>query len=142
MKLLLILAALSAVAFSQEAAKVAPPAPPPAANTAERKLSEDDVNKFLLAQAQAQLLRSKYKQDDFDKEIAPINERMKTLATGYCRSVGVPEAKILFGQPGNECGLAIGINPDGKAITGADGKPIESRVWWEKPPEVKATEKK
>lgn len=128
---LILFAALAAVMFGQDAKIAAPQGGTPAPST-ERPLSENEILKLKLAQTQIQVLKDKFKIEDFNKEVTPIQQSQMSVAQDACLSVGVAKDKLQ-----TECGLVTGFDGDGKQLTGPDGKPLEPKVWKIVPAEVK-----
>lgn len=125
---LFLFAAMAAVMFGQDAKIAVAPAGPPAPAT-ERPLSENEILKLKLAQSQIQVLRDKYKIDEYQKEVGPISQSQMSVAQDACLSVGVAKDKLQ-----TECGLQTGFDGDGKPLTGPDGKSAEPKVWKIAPP--------
>lgn len=127
---LFALAALAALSFGQDSKMVSPPAPLPPPT--ERALSETEVLKLQNSLLQMQVLNKDYKIDEYNSKAKPIIDAQQAIAVAACKSVGVPEEKIT-----TECGITTGIGQDGKPTMGADGKPVQPRVWWQKPESAK-----
>lgn len=130
MKLILI-AALAATAFAQEAKVAAPKATPPAISH-ERLFTSDEVEKLTLVSAQIEVLRARFKVDEleakykeFQAELVPIAAKQEAILKAACTAIGVSEEKMKSGG----CGISLGVDATGKAINGQDGKPVASRVW-------------
>lgn len=122
---LMIVAAMAALSVMGQDAKVAPaPEKTAAANPSERPLTEVEVLKLKLAMSQIENLNTKYKIEDYQKEVAPISAEQRAVAVAACKSVGVPEDKVE-----KECGLSFGKGPDGKDVS--------PRVWKIPPPAEK-----
>lgn len=133
---LMLIAALVATMYGQEAAKMEAPKGTAAQSApTERHLTENEVLKLKLSQAQIQLLQKDYKIEEYQSKLKPLSEEQVSIAKSACLSVGVPEAKILLGSPENECGINMGVGPDGNPVMGPDGKPQVARVWWARPAE-------
>lgn len=130
---LMLIAALAATMYGQEAAKVERPKDTATQVTTDRHLTETEVLKLKLTQAQIELLQKKYDIESYQKALKPLSDEQVAVAKSACLSVGVPESKILLGQNDNECGINIGTGPDGSPLLGADGKPQAPRVWWARP---------
>lgn len=128
MKKLYLCAALSAMILTAQDAKVAPKDTPKEAPKSERNMTETESLKIQLAAAKIQLLREQFKIEDFNKQVEPLSSEQYAVVAAACKSVGVPEDKIQ-----TECGVSTGVGPDGKPQMGADGKPVQARVWWNKP---------
>ena len=135
MKTVFLIFALAGVAFCQDIKAVNVPGSSGAPT--ERALTDLEVTKFQLAAAQLELAKAKYKIQEFNEEIQPAVQSQNAIARAACLSVGVPENKILFGSPENECGINTGFGPDGKPLNGPDGKPTQPKVWRIIPPEKK-----
>lgn len=128
MKTILLCAALSALAFAQDA-KVAKPDVPAAIPT-DRALTETESLKLQVLSLKIELLQAKYRikpmpipsgADNYQDELKPLNAEWQTTAEGFCKSVGIPQDLIA-----TQCQ----INTGGKAT---DGSPIVARVWWMRP---------
>lgn len=132
MKLVLI-AVFAALTFGQDA-KVASSPAPPAAVQSERPLTNEESLEVENAMVHISLLNKEYKIDDYQKELSPYASTQDKVLSAACLSVGVPQEKLR-----TECGIA-GFGPDGKQMTGQDGKPVPRRVWWNKPTLVSATD--
>ncbi len=106
----------------------------------ERNLEEKEALKFKLAVANVLLLRKTFDIDKYETELKPFNDEQNSIIVAACKSVGVDQAGIQKG----ECGFNAGVGPDGKILLGADGKPVQPRVWKNIPPlpPVQNTEKK
>lgn len=132
MKYLILFAATAALMFGQEAKVAVPPSSIP--TVTERALSELEVTKLQLSIAQIELLQKKYDIEKYQAELKPHLDAQQAIVGAACKSVGVAEDKIT-----TDCGLSTGIGQDGKPAMGADGKPVQARVWHATPP---VTEKK
>lgn len=131
MKYFMLLAAMTALMNAQSvttAAKVAPTESAPVAKPAERALTETESLKLQLSMANITLLQKKYNIEQYSKDLQPLVAEQEKVAMEACRSVGIPDEKVK-----TECGINTGIDQDGKPILGADGKPAQPRVWWNRP---------
>ena len=131
---LFVLAAMAALMNAQAPVAAKPEATVPKASTAplERKFTPEEIEKLSLYGAQFQVIRNQHKADELEKnyrefqtDIAPIAAKQRAIVEAACAEIGVPKEKVDAG----ECGVTFGIGPDGKPINGADGKPVESKVW-------------
>lgn len=132
MKNLLLLAAAAAMTMMGQDAKVASVPTAPTAAPAERSLSESEVLKIRLSMAQVQLLQDKYKLQDYQKEVKPLLDEQESIVTTACLSVGIPADKVK-----TECAINTGVDGDGKPLMNPDGKPVQGKVWWNRPAEPK-----
>lgn len=141
MKAVLMCAALSAICmYGQEVSSPRVDAKLPLGTTTgqslstptERPLTETELLKIRATTAEIKLLRDEYKVDEFNQKVQPKSAEQLAVFTAACKSVGVPEDKIQ-----TECGIATGFDQDGKPMNGADGKPVQPKVWWAKPPAEK-----
>ena len=112
---------LALTAFAAEEPKAKAPEKAPT----ERALSETELLKFKLAVANVALLRKQYDVDKFETEVKQYTSEEDSVIIEACRTVGVLPDGIQKG----ECGFTAGVGPDGKALLGADGKPVQARVW-------------
>lgn len=133
---LMLIAALAATMYGQ-AAKVEPPKNTAPQAATDRALTENEVLKLKLSQAQIELLQKDFRIKEYQEKLTPLSQEQVSIAHAACLSVGVPEAKILLGQPDNECGINLGVGPDGSPVLGPDGKPVAPKVWWIKPEPAK-----
>lgn len=134
MKTLFALAALAALMNAQPVAKPASETPKVEALANERALTEAEQLKFRATMAEIKNLRDAFKIEDFNKKVQPKADEQLGVIVAACRSVHVPEDKIQprDGKP-SECGFVSGLDDDGNQMKDATGKPIPSRVWWNKP---------
>lgn len=136
----LLIAALAA--FTLAAQPAAKPEPSPASVTAapsptERALSETEVLKLTNANLKIKLLGEKFKLDEYRKEAEAITSEQNAVAVTMCLSVGVPKEFVQ-----TQCGVNLGVDPDGKPLLGPDQKPVQPRVWWQRPAAPPVEEKK
>lgn len=124
MKLFVIAAMSACFLMGQDAKVIAQPSAPPAVAATERPLTETELLKIQLTLTRLQLLQDKFHMADFNKEAAVISADQQSIVESVCSSIGVPKDKIQ-----SQCGLATGLDNDGKPITSADGKPVAARVW-------------
>lgn len=135
MKILAIALILTFALSAQEAAKVpAPKNEPTASAQTERPLTEAEIWHLKDTVSELSILDSTYKIEEYNaKKNALLADQMSVVRPA-CESVGVAAEKISA-----ECGVTIpGKDKDGKAILGADGKPMTGKVWNSKPPEAPA----
>ena len=118
MKSFLLLAATAALVLAQDA-KVDPKSVGPSA-LQERTLSELELTKWKLDNAEITKLRAVYKIDDYLKAIQPFVDDQDKIGVEACRSVGVPEKDIKTGG----CGFTSGLDQDNKPLIGQDGKAL------------------
>lgn len=138
MKIRMLFAATAALmisAYGQDAKVAQPPATPTAAPS-ERMLTEADLLKYQVSALQIDRLRKIYKIDEFNEKVQPYSSDQQAWYVATCKSIGLTDEQI----KAQECGVNVGIDLDGKPITGQDGKPVVSRVWHADPP--KKDEKK
>jgi hypothetical protein len=151
MKTFLILTAFSAISVAAQPAQKSVAAEEKVATQSaltERALTDDEVLKLSLANSQMEVLKAQFgiaelekKYREFQEKAAPIVARQEAIIKPACVSVGVAEEKIKSG----ECQVSLGIGADGIPLTGADGKPIPSKVTHAKPqgvPQFPVVEKK
>lgn len=136
MKITILIAAMSAIAISQDLKPAPGTAMLPAA-TNRRSFTKEEALGIWLGTKSMLLLQKEYKIDEYQKKLEPINTEQMAIVKAACRSVGVPEDKILFGSKENECGVNIGMDEKGDPIMDATGKPVPAEVWWIKKDEVK-----
>jgi hypothetical protein len=121
---LLLLLVLPLLSFSQEAK----PTPKPEKSPTERSLSKEEVWHLKDTIAEIALINTKYKMEDYHKELDPIVADQQATIAAACESIGIPKDKVQ-----SECGVNLGLGPDGKPLNAPDGKPVTPRVWWNKP---------
>lgn len=131
MKVLVLLAASAVLMIAQDA-KVAVPTQAIPAPAMERGLTETEILKLQNAMLQIDNLKKVYKIDEFNEKVQPISESEQVEYVSACKSIGLTDEQI----KAQECGFSLGVDMNGKPITGPDGKPVQSRVWRNKPAPV------
>jgi len=126
MKKLIIFLVFATAAYSEEVKK--PETPP---QPTERVLTETELLKLQLAAAKIQIIHDRYKFDDMQKELKPIVDEQNSVAMAMCQSIGIPPEMIQ-----TQCGINLGTDQAGKQVMGPDGKPVQARVWWNRPSSV------
>lgn len=133
MKFLILLPLIATLSFSQETK----PAPKPEKSPTERSLTKEEVWHLKDTIAEINLINTKYKMEDYHKELDPIVADQQATISAACESIGIPKDKVQ-----SECGVNLGVGPDGKPLNGPDGKPVTPRVSWNKPAPPATPEKK
>jgi hypothetical protein len=126
MKFLVIALCAAYSLLGQQASKVDPNSLSRTVETkaSERPLSEAEVLKFQLLGAKMQILADKFKITEYQTELQPLSAEQQNLTVEKCASVGVTPDKIQ-----TECGIDLGLGPDGKQRLGPDNKPVAAHVW-------------
>jgi hypothetical protein len=128
MKFLILLPLIATLSFSQETK----PSPKSDKAPTERSLSKEEVWHLKDTIAEINLINQKYKIEEYHKELDPLVADQQATIQAACESIGIPKEKVQ-----SECGVNLGLGPDGKPLNGPDGKtPVTPRVFWNKPAPV------
>lgn len=123
MKVIVLLAAMSALMMAQTAKMVSTPAP--AKPPLERALTDTEILKMQNNMLQVDRIQKDYKIQEFNEKVKPFSNAQQAQYVEACHSIGLTDAEI----SAQLCGYNIGIDLDGKPLIGADGKPTPARVW-------------